>query len=202
MQGNDTSGQLMAYACLFLGMYPHIQEKVYAEIIDHIPPTSSQLDDHITVDQLKSLTYTEMFLNECLRLCPIGPTIARQNMAPIVLEGVKIPAGHFLFISFYSLHRRKDIWGPDADRFDPERFSPERSKGRHPYAFLPFSGGSRNCIGWRYAMMSLKMMVVYLVRHYRLKTDICASDFRFKFDMMLVLAFEHWLKIERRIASD
>lgn len=185
----------MAYACLLLGMYPHIQEKVCSEIVELIPLTQKE---PISVEQLKTLTYTEMFLFECLRLCPIAPNIARLNMTPIELEDVKIPAGHIFFISFYSLHRRKDIWGPDAEQFDPERFSPERSVGRHLYAFLPFSGGSRNCIGWRYAMMSMKLMLIYLLREYRFRTDLKLSDLKFKFDMMLVLVFEHWVKIEKR----
>ncbi|KXJ73598.1 hypothetical protein RP20_CCG015449 [Aedes albopictus] len=193
--GNDTSGQLLAYACVFLGMYPHVQEKVYSEIVERIPPTQNE---PITAEQLKSLSYTEMFLYECLRLCPIGPTIARKNMTTIELEGVKIPAGHFLIISFFNLHRRKDIWGPDVDQFDPERFTPERSEGRHPYAFLPFSGGPRNCIGSRYAMMSMKMMMIYLLREYRFRTDLNISDLKFNFGMMLCMPFEHWVQIEKR----
>ncbi|XP_062557039.1 uncharacterized protein LOC134221888 [Armigeres subalbatus] len=193
--GNDTSGQLMAYACLFLGMYPDVQEKVYSEIAEHI---HSMQHESVSPEVLKRLTYTEMFLHECLRLCPIGPNIARLNMTPIELEGIKIPAGHILFISFFSLHRRKDIWGPDAEQFNPERFLPERSVGRHPYAYLPFSGGSRNCIGWRYAMISMKLMLIYLLREYRLRTDLKLSDLKFKFDMMLVLTFKHWLQIEKR----
>ncbi|EAT35035.1 AAEL012761-PA [Aedes aegypti] len=186
--GNDTSGQLMAYACLFLGMYPHIQEKVHAEIVEIIP---RHHNEPISPEKLKSLAYTEMFLNECLRLCPTAPNIVRQNMAPITLDETRIPAGNLLAISLFAYHRRKDIWGPDADEFDPDRFSAERSAGRHPFAFLPFSGGSRNCIGWRYAMISMKLMLVYLLREFKIKTDIRHQDMAFRFNAALVLAGKH-----------
>ncbi|XP_062557030.1 uncharacterized protein LOC134221876 [Armigeres subalbatus] len=193
--GNDTSGQLMAYACLFLGMYPHVQEKVYAEINEIVPQHHT---DPISPEELKTLTYTEMFLNECLRLCPTAPTIVRQNMAPIVLDQTNIPAGNVLGISLFAHHRREDIWGPDANQFDPERFSAERSIGRHPYAFLPFSGGSRNCIGWRYAMISMKLMLVYLLREYKIRTKVRFEDLRFRFNAALVLSGKHFVTIEKR----
>lgn len=120
-------------------------------------------------------------------------------MAPITLDETRIPAGNLLAISLFAYHRRKDIWGPDADEFDPDRFSAERSAGRHPFAFLPFSGGSRNCIGWRYAMISMKMMLVYLLREFKIKTDIRHQDMAFRFNAALVLAGKHLVRVERRM---
>jgi cytochrome P450 len=62
-------------------------------------------------------------------------------------DDFEIPAGITLLINFYTLHRRKDIWGDDAEEFNPDHFLPENVEKRHPYSFLPFSGGQRNCIG-------------------------------------------------------
>ncbi|KAL1401722.1 hypothetical protein pipiens_001014, partial [Culex pipiens pipiens] len=88
-----------------------------------------------------------MFLNEVQRHWPVVPSIARQNIAAIEIDGVRVPPGQTFIIGINALHHRKDVWGPDAERFDPENFSEERIKQRHSYAFLPFSGGKRICIG-------------------------------------------------------
>jgi cytochrome P450 len=69
-----------------------------------------------------------------------------QNFA-FFSDNIQIPAGITLLINFYTLHRRKDIWGEDAEEFNPDHFLPENVEKRHPYSFLPFSGGQRNCIG-------------------------------------------------------
>lgn len=58
-----------------------------------------------------------------------------------------VPAGVEMCIGIFTLHRNKDIWGPNVNEFDPDRFLPENSKNRHPYAYIPFSSGVRNCIG-------------------------------------------------------
>lgn len=73
--------------------------------------------------------------------------IGRETQAPVQIGEFEIPAGITLLINFYTLHRRKDIWGEDAEQFNPDHFLPENVEKRHPYSFLPFSGGQRNCIG-------------------------------------------------------
>ncbi|EDS41650.1 cytochrome P450 4C1 [Culex quinquefasciatus] len=140
--GSDTSGTQMTYIALALAVYQEYQEKVYQEICS-VYPLDQELN--ITADSLQQLQYTEMFLKECMRLLTVGPALVRKNLATVDLGDIKVPPGNTLILSVYNLHRRKDIWGPNADQFDPENFSPERSAGRHPYAFIPFSAGNRNC---------------------------------------------------------
>uniref|UniRef100_A0A1W7R8Y7 Putative cytochrome p450 cyp3/cyp5/cyp6/cyp9 subfamily n=1 Tax=Aedes albopictus TaxID=7160 RepID=A0A1W7R8Y7_AEDAL len=192
--GTDTSATEVSYTLLQLAMYPGYQQKVYEEIMDIFPET----EPHITPESLKRLQYTEMVLNECLRLYPVAPNLLRENTEDITLCGARIPKGSMFGISTYTIHRRKDIWGPDADRFDPERFSPKRSAGRHPFAFLTFSGGSRNCVGARYAMISMKIMLLYLLKRYRFKTKIREEDMRFRFEAVLRLDGGHLVQIEKR----
>ncbi|XP_058823412.1 cytochrome P450 4V2-like [Topomyia yanbarensis] len=194
LAGNDTSALSVAHSCLFLAMYPHIQDKVYAELRNVYPCE----DSPITPDNLKQLEYMEMFIKETLRLCPVVPNIARQAVNDVWIDGKRVPKGSIFVVSFYALHRRKDIWGPDAYQFDPENFHPDRTKGRHPYGYLPFSGGPRNCIGWRYAMISIKVMLIYLLRTFKLSTDLRQTDLRYRFDLTLKLAFEHLVRLERR----
>ncbi|XP_062551684.1 probable cytochrome P450 313a4 [Armigeres subalbatus] len=192
----DTTGLLTAHACLFLAFYPEIQDRLFAEINEHFPSTCDELE--ITHEKLKQLTYTEMFLNEVQRLWTVVPAIARQNISEIEIDGIKVPPGNTFGLSLYALHRRRDIWGPDAERFDPENFTEERVKNRHPFAFLPFSGGSRICLGWRYASFSTKTVMVQLIKNFRFYTKIKQEDIRFKHDLTLKLPFEHLVQITKR----
>nr|XP_019560219.2 LOW QUALITY PROTEIN: probable cytochrome P450 313a4 [Aedes albopictus] len=192
----DTTGLLTAHACLFLSFYPDIQDRLFAEINQYFPAGSE--DQEITHEHLKDLTYTEMFMNEVQRHWTAVPAIARENTAEIEIDGVKVPPGNVFGLSLHALHQRKDVWGPDADKFDPENFSEERVKNRHPFAFLPFSGGTRICLGWRYASFSMKTIMVHLVRNFRFSSKIKPEDIRFKHDLTMKLPFEHLVQITKR----
>ncbi|EAT42802.2 AAEL005700-PA [Aedes aegypti] len=191
---NDTSGLLIAHACLFLCFYKDIEEKLFTEIMEFMPNEEFEINP----ESLKQLSYLEKFLKECLRHCPVAPNISRENMSEIEIDGMKVPPGNIFIMNFYALHRRKDIWGPDADKFDPEQFSEERSRNRHPFAYLPFSGGNRICIGWRYAMFSMKVMLIYLIRNFQFETEIRPEQVRYRHDLTMKLPFEHMIKVTRR----
>ncbi|XP_053691262.1 probable cytochrome P450 313a4 [Sabethes cyaneus] len=192
--GHDTSAQMVAHTCLFLAMFPEWQEQIATEIQTLLPSADVELNPEL----LRQLTVLEKFLKESMRLAPVGPIIARTNLADIELDGVLIPRGNVFLFNFYTLHRRKDFWGPDAEQFNPENFTPQQTKQRHPFAYLPFSGGSRNCIGARYAMYSTKIMLVHIVRNFRLSTDIKFENLRYLLDITLNLAFEHLIKLKLR----
>ncbi|XP_039440770.1 cytochrome P450 4V2-like [Culex pipiens pallens] len=190
--GHDTSALTISYACMMLGMYPEIQAKVVAEMNEVFYDSSVP----ITLDTLKQLEYTERVIKEVLRLFPPVPFAARQTRNELVLDGVKIPPNQIVVINFYAYHRRKDFWGPDPERFDPDRFLPEASQGRHPYAYLPFSAGLRNCIGIRYAMNSMRIMLLRILQEFEIGTSLKQADMRLKFEVMLKLVGPHnvWLK--------
>ncbi|XP_058818546.1 probable cytochrome P450 313a4 [Topomyia yanbarensis] len=192
--GTDTSATAVSYTCLMLAFYPDVQQKLYEEVMQLYPTNETEF----TLDSLKQLQYTEMVLKETMRLYPVAPYVMRQSVAGTQIGDVKIPVGSLLLISIYSLHRRVDVWGADAAKFDPERFSAERTKDRHPFAFLAFSGGSRNCLGLRYALMSMKIMMVHLVKNFRFTTNLRQEDLRFKFDALLRLEGEHLVQLVRR----
>ncbi|XP_053690848.1 probable cytochrome P450 4d14 [Sabethes cyaneus] len=191
---HDTSALTVAYTCLFLAMYPEVQAKVFAEMNEtfHSPSVD------INCDTLKQLEYTEMVIKEVLRLCPAVPLAGRETSQEIVLDGVRIPKGQILGMHFYALHRRKDFWGPDPERFDPERFRPEECEKRHPYAYLPFSGGLRNCIGSRYAINSMRIMLLRILQQFELQTNLKFSDFRHKYEITLKLTGPHRVRLVSR----
>ncbi|XP_055541469.1 probable cytochrome P450 313a1 [Wyeomyia smithii] len=185
----------MGFIAQLLGIHPHLQEKVYQEISEVFPPASKL---HFASDNLRQLQYTEMFIKESLRHFPIVPIILRQTTSDIELDGMLIPTGTSFALNIYNLHRREDVWGPNAKQFDPENFSEENINKRHPFAFLPFSGGNRSCIGHRYAMMSLKIMVVHLLKSFKLKSNVSLMDLKLKIDSVLKFSNEPGLILRRR----
>ena len=125
-------------------------------------------DDNIilTLDKIKSLKYLECCIKEGLRLFPSVPFIGRRSHEDLKLNGYHIPKGTIIFVYIYMLHRDPDVF-PDPEKFDPDRFLQENAAGRHPFAFVPFSAGPRNCIGQRFAMSELKVVLAYLLRYFR-----------------------------------
>ncbi|KAL9697552.1 hypothetical protein quinque_000993 [Culex quinquefasciatus] len=190
----DTSSNSIGFTLLSLGMYPEVQQKVYEEVMRVYPTDESEF----TPESLKQLEYMEMVIKETLRLFPVGPMILRQSVADSTIAGLFIPKGNMFGIDIFNMHRRKDIYGEDADQFNPERFSPERSKDRNPFSFLAFSGGARGCIGIRFAMMSMKIMVACMVKNFVIKSELKNEDLRFKFDIILRKLDGYTVQLEKR----
>ncbi len=86
-----------------------------------------------------------------------------------------IPAGTELMLHVVTLHK-DERWFPDPDRFDPDRFLPEATSRRHPYAYVPFSAGSRNCIGQKFAQNEMKVLVSTILRKYSITTDVSREE--------------------------
>lgn len=100
-----------------------------------------------TYEDLQKLSYLEMCIKESLRLYPSVPMIGRRASSDFVTpSGYKVSKDTELMVHIYDLHHNPEIY-PDPEKFDPDRFSPEETLGRHPFAYLAFSGGPRNCIG-------------------------------------------------------
>lgn len=120
--------------------------------------------------------------------------------------------------------KRRDIWGQDAESFNPDHFLPENVQKRHPFAYLPFSSGQRNCIGKQnmfvkiissvrssyrhpcvsgnqYAMVTTKVMLSAILRQYEFSTELTMSDLRPKFEVTLRLSNKHMVKVKQRVWS-
>lgn len=98
------------------------------------------------MEHCRQMKYLEMAIKEALRIYPPVPTFARKIEHDFTVRGATIPAGCIGHIFINLLHRDPEIF-PQAERFIPERFEPDSPVHKHPYAYLPFSAGPRNCIG-------------------------------------------------------
>ncbi|XP_054083119.1 probable cytochrome P450 313a4 [Zeugodacus cucurbitae] len=163
-----------AYTCLLmLAMHPDIQERVFQEIRSVFPDGVTAVE----YDDLKKLPYLDMFIAETMRVAPPIPYIGRQASQDTELcPGVTIPKDMQIVIPIYELHRRKEIWGPNANRFNPDNFLPENIAKRHPCSYIPFSKGPRNCIGFRYAEISLRIILLHAVRSLKFSTTFKYED--------------------------
>ncbi|XP_076312051.1 cytochrome P450 4V2-like isoform X2 [Tachypleus tridentatus] len=140
--GHDTTASGLSWTIYLLGLYPNIQDKLRKEV-DAI--FCDDPDRALTMDDLHKLKFLECVIKESHRLYPPAPFIARELEEDMMIKNYKVGAGTTCIIFPYMLHRDPKIY-PNPEQFDPDRFLPENSKDRHPFAFIPFSGGPRNCI--------------------------------------------------------
>ncbi|GLH02315.1 Probable cytochrome P450 49a1, partial [Gryllus bimaculatus] len=141
-EGHDTTSSSLCWTLFLLGNHLEVQERVYEEQ-DAIFQDSDRLP---TMRDLTEMKYLEQVIKESLRLYPSVPFITRTLVEDVQIEEYNFPAGCEVSIHIYHAHRNPKYF-PNPDEFNPDNFLPEKVQGRHPYAYVPFSAGSRNCIG-------------------------------------------------------
>lgn len=112
--------------------------------------------------------------------------------------GYTIPKGTNIIFPIIHIHRNKAHWGEDADEFKPERFEPENIKNVHPYAYMPFSKGSRNCIGYKYAENSLKVVMAHFFRRFKASTALKMEDIEFGYTIVVKVTQGYFVTLEKR----
>uniref|UniRef100_A0A0K8TUH6 Cytochrome p450 n=1 Tax=Epiphyas postvittana TaxID=65032 RepID=A0A0K8TUH6_EPIPO len=194
----DTSATAVGYTFKMLAKYPDIQEKVLQEL-DEVFGDSDRL---FVKEDLMKLKYLERVIKETLRLFPPVPFIIRKVEEEILLpSGRVLPAGSGVVVSIWGIHRDPKYWGPDAEQFDPDRFLPERFNLQHSCSFMPFSSGPRNCVGYQYALMSIKTALSTVLRTCRVVPDKDPSatpQIRVKLDIMMKAVDGYEIALERR----
>lgn len=190
----DTSAATMNSVLLMLAIHQEYQQLCVDELHDIV----DGIDDPICDEHLQKMTYIEMVIKEALRLYPVVTFLLRENTSPFILRDATIPSGAQLVINVLQMHRDPKIWGNTADQFWPERFLPENYANVHSYAHLPFSGGPRNCIGFRYAWPSLKIALAYLLRRYKFTTDLKMNEVRFEMNAVSKILNTDVIRMERR----
>ncbi|EDV91207.1 probable cytochrome P450 313a4 [Drosophila grimshawi] len=193
----ETSSKTVGYALMLLAMFPECQERVFEEIKTLFPKSG---DFSVSYEEAQQMVYLDLVMNETMRLIAPVPLVARETSNDFMLSnGVHIPKGMQIVIDIFHMHRSKDIWGPDAESFNPDHFLPHNLQDKHPYAFIPFTKGIRSCIGWRYGLLSLKVTLAKLLRNYRFSTKFKFEDLQYVENVTIKLKTTPLLKLERRI---
>lgn len=159
--GFETTSLALSWAVHHLTQHPAVLQKLQEEVdrvLDGRTPTFADLPN---------LAYTRMVLQETLRIAPPSYWTPRTGVADDEIDGYHIPAGTTIVSFTYAIHRHPDYW-PDAERFDPERFTPENSTRRDHFAWIPFGAGNRQCIGRDFALMEGQLALAMFVQRYQL----------------------------------
>ncbi|XP_007438113.1 cytochrome P450 3A9-like [Python bivittatus] len=158
--GYEPGSNSLGYMAYSLATHPDIQQKLQEEI-DSVLPNKAPL----TYDAIMQLEYLDMVLNETQRLYPLGGRIERICKMDVEINGMTIPKGTVVMIPPLVLHQIPEYW-PEPEEFRPERFSKENRDSIDPYTYLPFGAGPRNCIGMRFALVTMKVAITILMQHF------------------------------------
>jgi cytochrome P450 len=164
LAGHETTAALLTFALHLLGKHPDQQRLIRAEadaVLSGRAPTA---------ERIAALARTEMVLKETARLYPPAYGIPRRARVDDEIGGYRIPAGRIVVVCQWATHRHPGLW-PNAEVFDPERFTPEREATRHRYAYFPFGRGPRACIGSHFAMLEAAIALAKILQRY----DLCAE---------------------------
>ncbi|MFD3997638.1 cytochrome P450 [Streptomyces sp. NPDC058583] len=159
LAGHETTATSLGFALHLLALHPEERKRAHEEV-DRVlagrTPGAADLD---------ALPYVTQVLKEAMRLFPAAPVIGRRAVAATRIGGVDIPAGADVIVAPWVTHRHPDYW-EDAERFDPDRFTPEAEAARPRYAWFPFGGGPRACIGQHFSMLESVIALAMILQRY------------------------------------
>ncbi|XP_028968857.1 cytochrome P450 4V2-like [Galendromus occidentalis] len=180
-EGHDTTSMGLTWTLHFIGLHQDVQAKLHEEI-DRVFQGNSTCD--VTAEHIKELKYLEMVIKESQRLCPSVPFAARLVTEEFRIDDKPVPIGTEVIVFIRKLHEDPKVF-PKPHEFDPQRFSAENSRNRNPYAFVPFSAGPRNCIGQKFALLEEKILLVWVLRKFQIKSLDYRDQILVKIDIVL-----------------
>ncbi|CAH0727718.1 unnamed protein product, partial [Brenthis ino] len=196
--GTDTSATVIGYTLMLLAKYPKIQDKVYEELYEIFGDSNRP----VTKQDLVDMKCLERVVKESLRLFPPVPFIVRKVETEVKLPSGRIlPAGTGAVLGIWGCHRDPKYWGPDAEHFDPDRFLPERFNLEHACSYMPFSNGPRNCVGYQFALMSIKTSLAWILRNNKVvgePEDGPIPHIKVKFSIMMKDVTGYQVALEKR----
>ncbi|MFD7320342.1 cytochrome P450 [Streptomyces sp. NPDC059875] len=162
LAGHETTATSLGFALHLLALHPEQRKRAHEEV-DRVlagrTPGAADLD---------ALPYLTQVLKEAMRLFPAAPAIGRRSVAATEIGGHTIPAGADVIVAPWVTHRHPSYW-EDPERFDPERFTPEAEASRPRYAWFPFGGGPRACIGQHFSMLESVIALAMILQEYDLE---------------------------------
>jgi cytochrome P450 len=189
LAGHDTTAFSLSMAFDLISKHPDVLSRMQTEYAA-MPSSMLKLED------LRQLNYTNMVFSEVLRLFPATWAIPRELDEPMDFKGVVFPAkSNFMLVQFLT-HRNPRYW-EQPDAFIPERFHPDNSTRHHPFAYFPFGGGQRSCIGSHFAKMEGQIILSTLLQRFHIE-PLPEQPHRLKARITLVLDPGVKLRISKR----
>ncbi|XP_037618313.1 cytochrome P450 4F3 [Sebastes umbrosus] len=203
--GHDTTASAICWTLYNLARHDHYQEKCRQEVMDLMEGR----DRHeIEWEDLSNLPFTTMCIKESLRLHAPVQAVTRKYTKDMALPGDRIvPTGAICLVSIYGTHHNPAVW-TNPHEFQPQRFDPTNTDGRASHAFIPFSSGPRNCIGQKFALAQLRVVVALTLLRFRLtpgvNPELGSSSGGVRRLPQLVLRAEGglWLQLEHLIPNN
>ena len=165
VMGHDVTSAAIMWTSYVLATEPEAQQRVQEELDDIFDGDIRPM----TLADAQRMKYLEWCLKEAMRLYPPVPLLARDVTGDITVGGYTVPASSTVSVLVKSVHSDPKHW-PEPEKFIPERFAPQNARGRHPYAYLAFSGGARNCIAQRVGLLQAKLVLAHLFRRFEVTT--------------------------------
>lgn len=162
LAGHETTAKALSWTLYLLSQHPAVEQHVMDELDQVLAKRVP------TIHDLPRLPYTWMVIEESLRLYPPIWVVSRLCVADDEIGGFHIPGQSLVTLSPYAMHRHAAFW-TNPDRFDPTRFAPGPASERHPFAYFPFGGGPRLCLGKHFASMETQLVLATLLQQYRLR---------------------------------
>lgn len=162
LAGHDTTALSLTYTWYLLSEHPEVERRFHEEIDEVLG------DEPATAADVRKLEYTDRVLTEAMRLYPPVYTMFRESTEPVELADYELPAGSLVMLPQWGVHR-DPRWYDEPERFDPDRWLPERAAERPRFAYFPFGGGSRSCIGRQFSFLEATLILGTIGRNYRLE---------------------------------
>ena len=160
--GYETTATALTWVFYALHKYPAVEAKLHQELDSVLGGRTPTYSD------LENLPYTLQVIQETMRLFTVVPSIGREAISDDEVQGVHIPKKAVIVVNIWFTHRHPDLW-EEPELFKPERFSPENSGSRHRFAYLPFGGGPRICIGASFALQEAHLLLATIAQQWRLR---------------------------------
>jgi cytochrome P450 len=161
LAGHETTANALLWTFFLLAQHSHVEEKLrdeYQRVLNGRAPT---------IEDLSHLPYNRMVIEESMRLYPPAWGLGRRSLKEDEISGYTIPKGAYVSVLPYVTHRHPAFW-ERPDEFIPERFSSEQVNERPRYAYFPFGGGPRLCIGNQFALYEAQLVLATILQSYRL----------------------------------
>ncbi|CAH1406773.1 unnamed protein product [Nezara viridula] len=171
--GHNTTQLAINYCIYLFGRYKDVQEMAHNELEEIFNNSNREP----TLDDLRNMEYLDRCIKEALRLYPSVPIIARKLTEDQPIGKHILPKDTDCFIIPYVTHRNPEQF-PNPEVFDPDNFLPERINNRHPYSYIPFSAGPRNCIGKRFANIAEKTVLSWILREFKIESKLKQEDLK------------------------